>query len=263
VLSWGDALPRAIGHGMQTLDCRTPTILNLAWGATFFWDGRADTLEAQALGPIQAAGEMNLDLGTMVKRIAAIEGYRTRFAAAYPGEPIEPATVAKAIATFERGVVSADAPFDRWILGEEDAIGLEARRGFIVFNTKGNCAKCHSGWRFTDDSFHDFGVPGHDLGRGAVLKDIPSVRHAFKTPTLRDVDRRAPYMHDGSRRSGRLLRSRRRGGTREPVERDETSWPHVGGEAAVGGVPAHTDQPRPPGCHSSAAPLGAFVTPTY
>jgi cytochrome c peroxidase len=197
-LSWGDGLPRAIGHGMQTLGRRTPTILNLAWSPALFWDGRADTLEAQALGPIQAAGEMNLDLETMVKRVNAIEGYRALFARAYPGEAVGAGTVAKAIATFERGVVSGDAPFDRWLAGDESAISTDAKRGFVVFNTKAGCAKCHGGWRFTDDSFHDIGIAGNDLGRGAILKEIPSVRHAFKTPTLRDVDRRAPYMHDGS-----------------------------------------------------------------
>ena len=197
-LSWGDGLPRAIGHGMKTLGRRTPTILNLAWGQAFFWDGRADTLEAQALGPIQAAGEMNLDLPTLMTRIGSIESYRALFAKAYPGEPVAPETVAKAIATFERGVVSPEAPFDRWLAGDEAAIGADAKRGFVVFNTKAACAKCHSGWRFTDDSFHDIGVAGEDVGRGALLKEIPALQHAFKTPTLRDADRRGPYMHDGS-----------------------------------------------------------------
>jgi cytochrome c peroxidase len=197
-LSWGDGLPRAIGHGMQVLGRRTPTILNLAWGDAFFWDGRAGSLEEQALGPIQAAGEMNLDLETMIARLRAVDAYRPLFDAAYPGEGIQPATVAKAIATFERGVVSADAPFDRWVGGDEDAIGVEAKKGFVLFNTKAACSKCHGGWRFTDDSFHDIGVRGDDLGRGALLKEIPSLRHAFKTPTLRDADRRGPYMHDGS-----------------------------------------------------------------
>ena len=74
----------------------------------------------------------------------------------------------------------------------------EAQRGFELFNTKGRCALCHSGWRFTDDSFHDTGVAGHDLGRGVVLPTIEVMQHAFKTPTLRNVARRAPYMHDGS-----------------------------------------------------------------
>jgi cytochrome c peroxidase len=197
-LAWGDGLPRAIGDGMKTLGRRTPTILNLAWADAMFWDGRADTLEAQALGPIAAPGEMNMPIDKMVGLVAAIPGYREMFERAYPGEAIGPATVAKAIATFERRVVSGSAPFDRWVAGEEDAISEDAQRGFMLFNTKARCEKCHSGWRFTDDSFHDIGVPGTDLGRGAHLAGIDVMQYAFKTPTLRNVDRRAPYLHDGS-----------------------------------------------------------------
>jgi len=171
---------------------------SLAWADAVFWDGRADTLEQQALGPISAPGEMNLLVGDLGRKLASIEGYRTLFAEAYPGEPLAPPTVAKAIATFERGVVSVKSPFDRWVANDDTAMSEDAARGFVLFNTKANCAKCHNGWRFTDDSFHDIGLPSSDMGRGALLKDIPSMQHAFKTPTLRDVDRRAPYMHDGS-----------------------------------------------------------------
>jgi cytochrome c peroxidase len=197
-LSWGDGLPRAVGLAKKPLGRRTPTILNLAWSDSMFWDGRAESLEKQALGPIQAAGEMNLTLDRMVAKIVAIPGYTVLFARAYPGEPIAEATVAKAIATFERQIVSGTAPFDRWQAGADGAMSPEARRGFELFNTKARCATCHSGWRFSDDSFHDVGVPGADLGRGTILPDIAAMQHAFKTPTLRNVARRAPYMHDGS-----------------------------------------------------------------
>ena len=196
--AWSDGLPRAIGAGMKTLGRRTPTILNLAWSDSLFWDGRADSLEQQALGPVQAVDEMNLPLDQLGTKIRGIEGYRRLFADAYPGEPVGPATVAKAIAAFERTVVSATAPFDRWIAGDQNAIGEDAKRGFVVFNQEGRCAKCHDGWRFTDDSFHDIGVSTDDPGRGALLKDIPVMASAFKTPTLRNVDQRAPYMHNGS-----------------------------------------------------------------
>ena len=196
--AWSDGLPRAIGAGMKTLGRRTPTILNLAWSDSLFWDGRADSLEQQALGPVQAAGEMNLPLDQLDAKLRGIEGYRQLFAAAYPGEPMGPSTVAKAIAAFERTVVSATAPFDRWIAGDQNAISEEAKRGFVVFNQEGRCAKCHSGWRFTDDSFHDIGVSTDDPGRGALLKNIPVMASAFKTPTLRNVDQRAPYMHNGT-----------------------------------------------------------------
>lgn len=197
-LAWGDGLPRAIGHGMQVLGRRTPTILNLAWAEALFWDGRAASLEEQALGPIQAPGEMNQPLESLVEKLQAIPEYHPLFHKAYPNEPISAATMAKALATFERTVVSDQAPFDRWIEGEEDAISKAAKRGFVVFNAQARCSQCHSTWRFTDDSFHDIGVASDDQGRGTLLAGIPAMQHAFKTPTLRNVNRRAPYMHNGS-----------------------------------------------------------------
>lgn len=197
-LSWADGLPRAVGHNLRILGRRTPTLLNLAWSDSMFWDGRASTLETQALGPIQAAGEMNLNLDRMVAKIGAVAGYRELFARAYPGQPITPNTVAQAIATFERLIVSGTAPFDRWLRGDDAAMSVDAQRGFALFNGKANCATCHGGWRFTDDSFHDIGLPGADRGRGDILPAIDAMHHAFKTPTLRSIERRGPYMHDGS-----------------------------------------------------------------
>jgi cytochrome c peroxidase len=196
--SWSDGLPRAIGHGMKPLGRRTPTILNLAWSDSLFWDGRAESLEQQALGPVQAAGEMNLPLDQLGAKLRGIAGYHRLFADAYPGEEIGPPTVAKAIAAFERTIVSTTAPFDRWVTGDHNAISDDAKRGFVVFNQEGRCAKCHSGWRFTDDSFHDIGTTTDDPGRGALLTNIPVMASAFKTPTLRNVDQRAPYLHNGS-----------------------------------------------------------------
>src|SRR5262249_16495986 len=163
-----------------------------------FWDGRADSLEAQAVGPIASPEEMNQDLGELVTKLSAIEGYRILFALAYPGEGITAATIAKALAVFERGVVSGVAPFDEWVAGREDAIPEAAKRGFLLFNTRGQCAKCHSGWAFTDFGFHDIGMDSADPGRGKQLPGIVQMQHAFKTPTLRNVAQRAPYMHDGS-----------------------------------------------------------------
>jgi len=197
--AWADGLPRAVGHGMSTLQRRTPTILTLAWGSAFFWDGRAASLEEQALGPIAAPEEMNLPMADLVTTLRSVPEYRPLFEAAYPGEPIGPKTVSKAIATFERTIVSGRAPFDRFVEGDVGALSPAARRGFVLFNTKASCHVCHEGWRFTDDSFHDIGLAGDDRGRGAILDDIDVLQFAFKTPTLRNVDRRAPYMHDGSK----------------------------------------------------------------
>jgi cytochrome c peroxidase len=94
--------------------------------------------------------------------------------------------------------VSGRAPFDEWIDGNEKAISEEAKRGFVSFSTKAKCSDCHSGWNFTDDSFHDIGLPSEDVGRGKFLPDIVKMQRAFKTPGLREITRRGPYMHDGS-----------------------------------------------------------------
>jgi len=170
----------------------------VAWCELYFWDGRAASLEEQALGPIKAEGEMNLPLDQMLKKVQAVAGYTPMFESAYPGEGITENTVAKAIASFERTVVSARAPFDEWIAGQETAISESAKRGFDLFNTKAECYQCHSGWNFTDDGFHDIGLRSEDPGRGAILPQAEGVRFAKKTPTLRNVNQRAPYMHDGS-----------------------------------------------------------------
>ncbi len=185
---------------MKPLNRRTPTILNTAWADLLFWDGRAGSLEEQALGPISAPDEMNQSLDKMIGTVGGIEGYKALFARAYPGEPINEKTVARAIATFERTVVSGSAPFDKWIAGNERAISSAAKRGFDLYNGKAACAKCHDGWNFTDNGFHDIGIEGTDRGRGVRLP-LAAMQFAFKTPTLRNSDQRAPFMHDGSERT--------------------------------------------------------------
>ena len=196
--AWEDGQPTGSGHGMNPLGRHTPTILNLAWGELFFWDGRAESLEEQALGPIQAGVEMNQPLDSLIAELEAVPGYAALFEEVFPGQGITPDGIAQAIATYERTVVSAQAPFDRWIEGEEGAISDSAKRGFVVYNTKANCVACHSGWNFTDDSFHDIGLDSDDPGRGALVTEIPEFKHNFKTPGLRNIVQRAPYMHDGS-----------------------------------------------------------------
>jgi cytochrome c peroxidase len=195
--SWGDGLPKGIGSGMKELGRRSPTILNIAWSDLLFWDGRADSLEEQALGPIASQREMNQPLDGMIHTLDGIAEYGPLFSRAYPAEPINEKTVARAIATFERTIISEQAPFDKWISGDEEAIPSDAKRGFDLFNGKAACAQCHTGWNFTDDGFHDVGIAGSDLGRGARLP-LEAMQFAFKTPTLRNIDRRAPFMHDGS-----------------------------------------------------------------
>lgn len=195
---WGDAQPKAIGHAMNVLARRSPSIVNAAWNEAFMWDGREPTLETQALGPIAMATEMNMSLAGLTERLAGIGEYKPLFAAAFGADAVTAQNIAKALATFERTVVSAPAPFDSWIEGDERAISEDAKRGFVLFNTKAGCAQCHRGWNFTDDSFHDVGLESPDLGRGKLVPDTLKLQHAFKTPGLREIARRAPFTHDGS-----------------------------------------------------------------
>ena len=197
-LGWGDGLPKGVGHGMKILSRRSPSIIDAAWGQTFFWDGREASLESQALGPVTSEVEMNLPLDVLVARLSAIPGYVTLFAVAFPGEGVQAATIAKALSTYERTLVSGRTAFDDWTDGDAKAISAEAQRGFVLFNTKAKCASCHEGWSFTNNSYHDIGLPDGDLGRGRLKPKIVKMQHAFKTPGLREIGRRAPYMHDGS-----------------------------------------------------------------
>jgi cytochrome c peroxidase len=195
---WGDGLSVGVGHGMQKLGRHSPTVVNAAWGDIFMWDGRLPTLEEQALGPIQSTGEMNMPLDQLMKRLSSISEYKPLFAVAFPREGMNEKTLAKAIATYERTVVSERAPFDAWIEGDEKAVSEQAKRGFALFNGKAQCSACHEGWNFTNEGFQDIGLPSDDVGRGQYLPGVIKMQHAFKTPGLREIARRAPYMHDGS-----------------------------------------------------------------
>jgi cytochrome c peroxidase len=198
-LSWGDGEPRAIGEDQKPLPLRTPTLLDVAWTPKLGWDGHFRNLESVAMGPITASDNMDLSESAMIGRLTAIPGYIDAFRAAFGEDGITTGKIDMALATFERTIVSGEAPFDRWVGGDEAAISEQAKRGFDLFNGKANCAACHSGWAFTDASFHDVGVALEgDLGRGQLFPTSVALQHAFKTPTLRDVARRGPYMHNGS-----------------------------------------------------------------
>lgn len=196
--SFQDGRAGADGLDGTRIGRRTPFIADAAWGERFFWDGRAASLEEQALGPVQNPREMNQTLDGMVAALSAKPEYAPLFAAAFPADPrISAANVAKALATFERTLLSGITPFDRWVAGDAGAVSDSAKRGFALFTGAAGCASCHSGWAFTDQAFHDIGLPGDDRGRGAILGEA-ALDHSFKTPGLRGVAQRAPYMHDGS-----------------------------------------------------------------
>jgi len=177
--------------------------LGHAGSALVGWDGRSATLEAQAKSSI-TTGSMSMretstpvEIKIIEERVKSDSRYVVEFNAALPGQPIDVDTIALALATFERTLEPAATPFDRWVAGDEGAISSAAKRGFALFNGKAACVACHNGWRFTDDQFHDIGTTTTDQGRGKAAKD-ESLNFAFKTPTLRSVALRAPYMHNAS-----------------------------------------------------------------
>jgi len=177
--------------------------LGHAGNALVGWDGRSATLEAQAKSSI-ITGSMSMretstpvDIKIIEERVKSDSGYVAKFNAALPGQPIDIDTIALALAAFERTLEPATTPFDRWVAGDDAAISAAAKRGFALFNGKAACVACHNGWRFTDDQFHDIGTTTTDQGRGKAAKD-ESLNFAFKTPTLRAVALRAPYMHNAS-----------------------------------------------------------------
>lgn len=193
---FADGQPRSRGVPGESLARHTPTVWNLAWAPALFWDGQAPSLEAQARGPIENPKEMAQPLALGVRRLAEA-GYAPAFAAAFPADPaVSEANVLAALATYERTLVSPPTRFDRWVAGEPSALTPAERNGFLLFNGKAGCAACHRGWAFTDNDFHDIGLPGEDPGRGAAI-GLPAADHAFKTPTLRELGRTAPYAHDG------------------------------------------------------------------
>jgi cytochrome c peroxidase len=178
-----------------------PTIINRAYTLAQFWDGRAATLEEQAKGPMANPIEMGNTHDAVVAKIRSIAGYRPLFAKAFGSEEITIDGIAMAIANFERTVFSGNAPFDRYKRGDKKAMTAEQVRGMAVFTGKGKCDRCHEGANFTLNMYANVGVgsdkPEPDVGRFAVTKD-PKDWGLFKTPTLREIEKTAPYMHDGS-----------------------------------------------------------------
>jgi cytochrome c peroxidase len=204
-LAWATNDPKNRSDSGKLTSRRSQTLLGIGYTeGPIGWDGRTATLEAQAKSSI-ATGSMSMSqTDTPVKvevieaRIRAIPEYIAMLKAALPGAELDLDAIGKAIAAYERTMEPGIAPFDRWLEGDESAISPSAKRGFVLFNGKAECSLCHSGWRFTNDTFHDIGVAVKDLGRGKEVKDEVLMQHAFKTPTLRSVAVRAPYMHDGS-----------------------------------------------------------------
>ncbi|QDI74917.1 MULTISPECIES: cytochrome-c peroxidase [Leisingera] len=195
---WGTPVPKAIGAADNPVHRHAPTILNAAWITPLFWDGRAASLEEQAVGPITAPDEMNASFEDITARLTAVTEYKAWFERLFPGQGIRKETILTALATYQRTIVSGVAGFDRWVSGDDAAVPEAAKRGFALFTGRANCVSCHSGWMFTDNKMHDIGLPASDLGSGGVSPQDPAGYFRFKTPGLRNIALRAPYMHDGS-----------------------------------------------------------------
>ncbi|KLK93788.1 cytochrome C peroxidase [Microvirga vignae] len=197
-LSFSDGVDRHTGLDGTALDRRTPPLWNMAWGLSWFWDGRAGSIEAQAAGPIENKREMAGNLEHAIKTLGSDPLMQESFAAAFPEDPaVTRANLTKAIAAFERTLVSPETRFDQWVKGDDKALDADELSGFSLFVGKAGCVGCHQGWRFTDEAFHDIGLPSEDKGRGPIL-GVSAADHAFKTPSLRERVWTAPYMHDGS-----------------------------------------------------------------
>lgn len=216
---WSNGEAFATGVRGQVGGRSAPTIINSAYQDDQFWDGRAHALEGQALGPIQNPIEMDLTLDEAVARLNKVEGYREQFQKVF-GTDVTSDGIAKAISAFERTVLSGDAPYDRFKAGDKAVLSAEAQRGMKVFFGKGQCSACHTGPNFTDGGYHNLGISINaetpDFGRHVVTKVIGD-KGGFKTPTLREIARTAPYMHDGTLKTlEEVVEYYNKGGTPNP-----------------------------------------------
>src|SRR5215208_1984673 len=195
-----DGLPKAIGPGNKQLPRSSPTLWNIGYHKEFYWDGRSTSLEKQAMAA-WVGGNMGVGdkTGEIVAKINALQGYKTQFQMVFQSDATAD-NMMKAISAYERTIISGNTAFDRWRAGEQSAMSESAVRGWNNFQAI-KCNNCHDGVLFTDQQYHNVGIgmdqKEPDPGRGKVTNK-PEDTGAFKTPTLRDVAKSAPYFHDGS-----------------------------------------------------------------
>jgi len=200
-LGWSDGLPRTLGRDQRELGRNSPSIINSGFFEKQFWDGRADSLEEQALVPIMGPTEMDQNLDELVEELKSLPYYYRHFKKVFGVSGVTAENIAKALATFERSVVSKSSPYDRYHQGNDSAMSKSAVRGMNIFFGKGQCNTCHQGAVFTDHKFHNVGLQPlkgkmPDLGRFKITEKKED-KWVFRTPGLRDITRTAPYMHDG------------------------------------------------------------------
>lgn len=194
---FSDGRQRAVGSHGKRLPRHTPTLVNVGYNPYQFWDGRATSLEQQVIEPLTSPREMSMtDQGELIKRLDADPQYHAIFRVVFEAPP-DMANVAKALAAYERTILSRGSSFDRYARGDKQALTASEKKGLVLFIGKARCARCHNGPNFTDNRFHNTGIGRDDDGRFRVTKDLAD-RANFKTPGLRNVFQHPPYMHDGS-----------------------------------------------------------------
>lgn len=196
-MSWAENRPTSEGIGKQLGNRNSPTVIGAAYATSQFWDGRAKTLEEQALGPIENPVEMGHELNAMIANLSQIEDYTARFQKVF-GTPITKEGVAKAIAAFERTVLSGNSPYDRYKAGDQTALDDSQKRGLDLFEE--NCANCHTPPLFSNYRFYNAGV-GMDAEKPDEGRKKATGKESdlgkFRVPSLREVEKTYPYFHDG------------------------------------------------------------------
>lgn len=195
-LNWTDGKEKSIGHEGAITQRNSPTIQNSWFYNRLFWDGRARDLADQAFAPIISESEMASEMPDVMRKLRTITGYKELFKKAYGDDAVDPDRMTAAIAVFEKTVISRKSRFDEFLLGNKKALTNSELRGLHLFRTKAKCMNCHNGPLFTDNSFHNIGLPGKDDGYYKVTHRDEDLGK-FKTPSLRDVMKTGPWMHDG------------------------------------------------------------------
>lgn len=200
-LAWADGRTTSFGHSRTSLKRNAPSILNISHVPHVFWDGRAASLEEQATAVVLNQDEMRNDAATVAARLARIPAYPALFKAAFGDDSTTLERAAMAIATFERTIVTRPNKFDQFLKGKTDALSDSAVRGLHLYRTDARCMNCHLGPTFSDNLFHNdnltyYGRKFEDLGRYNVTKQAADIGR-FKTPSLRNISRTGPYMHNG------------------------------------------------------------------
>ncbi|MBQ0117618.1 MAG: cytochrome-c peroxidase [Flavobacterium sp.] len=200
-LAWGDGKPVSHGHDRQAGIRNSKSLLNVAYTTPLFWDGRAQTLEEQIEFPVKDPAEMANHIDLATKSIKKVKGYKPLFKEAFGDEEITKERIIKAIATFERTITSKKSKFDLFVQGDAKQLNDKELTGLHLFRTKARCINCHNSGYFSDNQFHNVGLSYYkrkyeDLGVYARSQNRADLGK-FKTPSLRDVSKTGPYMHNG------------------------------------------------------------------